>query len=75
MDQFHEKVAVITGAGSGLGRGMAQHAAGEGMRVVIADVEEPALAETVALVEDLGAEVLGVPTDVDRKSTRLNSSH
>jgi NAD(P)-dependent dehydrogenase (short-subunit alcohol dehydrogenase family) len=64
MDQFHEKVAVITGAGSGLGRGMAQHAAGEGMRVVIADVEEPALAETVALAEDLGAEVLGVPTDV-----------
>ena len=64
MDQFNEKIAVITGAGSGLGRGMALHAAGEGMRVVVADVEEPVLAETVALVDDVGAEVLGVPTDV-----------
>jgi len=64
VDQFNEKIAVITGAGSGLGRGMALHAAGEGMRVVVADVEEPALAETVALVEEAGAEVLGVPTDV-----------
>ena len=64
MESFNEKIAVITGAGSGLGRGMALHAAGEGMRVVVADVEEPALAETVTLVEDLGAEVIGVPTDV-----------
>lgn len=32
MDSFNEKIAVITGAGSGLGRGMALHAAGEGMR-------------------------------------------
>jgi NAD(P)-dependent dehydrogenase (short-subunit alcohol dehydrogenase family) len=64
MDQFAGRTAVITGAGSGLGRGMAQHAATVGMRVVAADVEEAALAETVALVEDAGAEVLGVPTDV-----------
>ena len=64
MEQFRQKVAVITGAGSGLGRGMAHYAAGEGMRVVVADLEEPALAETVAQVEEIGAEVLGVPTDV-----------
>jgi NAD(P)-dependent dehydrogenase (short-subunit alcohol dehydrogenase family) len=64
VDDFHGKTAVITGAASGLGRGMALHAAGEGMRVVVSDVEEPALAETVALVEEAGAEVLGVVTDV-----------
>ena len=64
MQEFHGKTAVITGAASGLGRGMALHAAGEGMRVVVSDVEEPALAETVALVEEAGAEVLGVRTDV-----------
>ena len=64
MEQFAGKTAVITGAGSGLGRGMALYAAGEGMRVVVADVEEPALAETVALVEEAGAEVLGMVTDV-----------
>lgn len=66
MNSFNEKIAVITGAGSGLGRGMAVHAAGEGMRVVAADVEEVALAETVTLVEEMGAEVIGVPTDVTK---------
>jgi NAD(P)-dependent dehydrogenase (short-subunit alcohol dehydrogenase family) len=64
VQDFADKTAVITGAGSGLGRGMAQYAAGAGMRVVVADVEEPALAETVGLLEADGAEVLGVPTDV-----------
>ena len=64
MEEFAGKTAVITGAGSGLGRGMALYAAGEGMRVVVADVEEPDLAETVALVEEAGAEVLGMVTDV-----------
>jgi len=64
VEEFAGKTAVITGAGSGLGRGMALYAAGEGMRVVVADVEEPALAETVALVEEAGAEVLGMVTDV-----------
>ena len=52
MEEFAGKTAVITGAGSGLGRGMALYAAGEGMRVVVADVEEA------------GAEVLGMVTDV-----------
>jgi NAD(P)-dependent dehydrogenase (short-subunit alcohol dehydrogenase family) len=64
MDQFAGKTAVITGAGSGIGRGMAEYAAAAGMRVVAADVEEPAVAETVALIEEAGAEALGVPTDV-----------
>jgi NAD(P)-dependent dehydrogenase (short-subunit alcohol dehydrogenase family) len=64
VEEFAGKTAVITGAGSGLGRGMALYAAGEGMRVVVADVEEPALAETVAMVEEAGAEVLGMVTDV-----------
>lgn len=60
------RVAVVTGAGSGIGRALAKHAAGEGMRVVIADVEFNALEETAAEVETAGAEVLVVPTDVSR---------
>lgn len=60
------RVAVVTGAGSGIGRALAKHAAGEGMRVVIADVEFDALEETAAEVETAGAEVLVVPTDVSR---------
>ncbi len=66
MDRFDGRVAVITGAGSGIGRALAVHAAGEGMRVVIADVEVAALEETAAHVETAGAEVVVAPTDVSR---------
>ncbi len=66
MDDFTGRVAVITGAGSGIGRGLARHAAGEGMRVVLADVEVPALEDAVAEVRHLGADAVGVRTDVSR---------
>ena len=67
MEDFAGRVAVITGAGSGIGRGLARHAAREGMNVVLADVEEPALDEAVTEVASLGAEALGVRTDVSRE--------
>jgi NAD(P)-dependent dehydrogenase (short-subunit alcohol dehydrogenase family) len=66
MERFADRVAVVTGAGSGIGRALATHAANEGMRVVIADVEVSALEETAAEVETAGAEVVVVPTDVSR---------
>jgi NAD(P)-dependent dehydrogenase (short-subunit alcohol dehydrogenase family) len=66
MDRFDGRVGVVTGAGSGIGRGLAGQAAREGMRVVIADVEVGALEETAAEVETAGAEVVVVPTDVSR---------
>ncbi|HEY3096192.1 MAG TPA: SDR family NAD(P)-dependent oxidoreductase [Acidimicrobiia bacterium] len=66
MDRFEERVAVVTGAGSGIGRALALHAAREGMRVAVADVEVGALEETAAEVETAGAEVLVAPTDVAR---------
>ena len=64
MDQFAGKVAVITGAASGIGAAMARRFAAEGMGLVLADVEEPLLDELVAELSAEGAEVISVPTDV-----------
>jgi len=57
-------VAVITGAGSGIGRALAEKAAQSGMRVVAADIEQPRLDDTVAALGQIGAQAIGVRTDV-----------
>jgi len=61
MDQLAGKVAVITGGGSGLGLALARKLADEGMALVLADIDEAALAEAA---KSLPAEVLTVRTDV-----------
>lgn len=55
---------MVTGAASGIGLGLCERFAAEGMRVVMADVEEPALAEAAATLAERGGVVLPVPTDV-----------
>lgn len=59
-----QKVAVITGAASGIGRGLAERFVAESMKVVLADVEEEALAELETDLKSKGADVLAVKTDV-----------
>ncbi len=61
--QFRGGVAVITGAASGIGAGLARKAASLGMRLVLADVNAELLS---AFAATLNAEVLAVPTDVTR---------
>jgi NAD(P)-dependent dehydrogenase (short-subunit alcohol dehydrogenase family) len=61
ITDFRGKTAVITGAASGIGRGLAVRCAAEGMHVVASDVEAGALAETVALA---GGDAIGVAADV-----------
>jgi NAD(P)-dependent dehydrogenase (short-subunit alcohol dehydrogenase family) len=67
MKTFTDRVAVITGAASGIGRALAAHAAGLGMRVVLADVHAADLAEAEAALRDSGARVLAVRTDVSQR--------
>jgi NAD(P)-dependent dehydrogenase (short-subunit alcohol dehydrogenase family) len=64
MEQFNGRVAVITGAGSGIGRALVQHAAGLGMQVVACDIEEPPLHETASLATADGGVVTTVRADV-----------
>lgn len=64
MQDFKDKVAVITGAASGIGRALAERCVQEGMRVVLADVEEAALVQTEQELKATGAEVLAIRTDV-----------
>ncbi len=66
MKDFQDKVAVVTGAASGIGRGLAERCAREGMKVVLADVEEAALTAAAREIQAGGAPVLAVRTDVSR---------
>ncbi len=64
MESLSGKTAVVTGAGSGMGRAFAERFARAGMNVVLADVEAPKLDEAVAALEATGAAAIGVVTDV-----------
>ena len=66
MKEFKGKVAVITGAASGIGLGIARRAAKEGMKVVLADIEKDALNQTEEELKTAGTEVISVLTDVSK---------
>ncbi len=67
MQHFQGRVAVVTGAASGIGFATAERLAREGMRVVLADIERAPLADAVAKLDAAGHDVRGVPTDVSRR--------
>lgn len=62
MKDLKDKVAVVTGAGSGIGRALAQNLAGRGCRLAISDVNESGLAETLASLK--GADARSYALDV-----------
>ena len=64
MKEFNGRVAVVTGAASGIGRALAGTFAAEGMKVVLADVEDAPLREAEKMLTSGGADVLAVRTDV-----------
>lgn len=71
MDNLHNKVAVITGAASGIGLGMARALVGAGVNVAMLDVEEQALAKAHEPFETANVDVQRFPCDVsDREHVR-----
>ncbi len=69
--RLHHRIAVITGAGSGLGRAGALAFAREGARVVVSDLDPAATEATVAAIGAAGGEAIGVPADAgDRVQAR-----
>ena len=69
MQEFEGKVAVVTGAASGMGRAFAERFAAEGMKVVLADIEAPALDAAVTQLRQAEYDVLGVRTDVSSRES------
>ncbi len=72
MQSFQGKTAVITGGAGGIGMAFADRCAGEGMNLVLADIEEAALQRAVAHFEAQGQAVLGVVTDTMDKDSLAN---
>ena len=66
MKEFKDRVAVITGAASGIGLGMAQAFAQRGMKLVLADVDQAALDSAVAQFKAEGIEAIGQHCDVSK---------
>ncbi|MCF2525988.1 SDR family NAD(P)-dependent oxidoreductase [Yinghuangia soli] len=68
MGRLQDQVAVITGSGAGIGRGIARKMAAEGSRILVNDIRaEHAEAAAKAIADDFGVDVLAIPADVTVK--------
>ena len=74
-DRLAGKVALITGAGSGIGREAAALFAREGARVAVADISEEGGAETVRLIREAGGDALFCQTDVTSEASVASAVH
>ena len=66
MSRLNDKVCVITGAASGIGRATAERFAAEGARLILTDIQEPPLLALAQRLRSAGAEVEAVVDDVSR---------
>jgi NAD(P)-dependent dehydrogenase (short-subunit alcohol dehydrogenase family) len=64
VDNFKDRVAVVTGGASGIGRALAVAFSREGARVVLADLDEPGMAEVAQTIKSGGGQAVAVRTDV-----------
>src|SRR4029450_997919 len=69
VGRFEERVALVTGAGRGIGRAVAQRLASEGAGVVVNDIDDVAIDETVALIEADGGRAARGAADVTEEAS------
>jgi NAD(P)-dependent dehydrogenase (short-subunit alcohol dehydrogenase family) len=74
MKDFKGKTAIVTGAASGIGLGIARAFAQAGMNVALADIEEDALARARGEIEQLGAKAITIVTDVSDRASVLQAA-
>src|SRR5690625_6870958 len=67
-----EKVAIITGSGGGLGKGIAERLGSDGFNIVLNDVNQEVLNETLEEFKEAGINVLAVKGDVSKKEDQIN---
>ncbi len=72
MGVLDGRIAIVTGAGDGIGRGIARRFAREGATVVVAELNEDAGAKVAAELDEIGTPGLFLPTDVSKKQPVLD---
>jgi len=68
MNELKGRVAVVTGGGSGIGSGMCRAFAGDGVRVVVSDVDVEAAERVATSIRDAGGAAIAVAADVARRA-------
>ena len=74
MKDFKGKTAIVTGAASGIGLGIARAFAQAGMNLALADIEDAALARARGEIEQLGAKAITIVTDVSDRASVLRAA-
>jgi NAD(P)-dependent dehydrogenase (short-subunit alcohol dehydrogenase family) len=75
MREFQGKTAVVTGAASGIGLGMAKALAGAGMNVALCDLRPEPLEQARRTIEALGVKAIGIPADVSDAASVAAAGH